>query len=83
MEALKKENLEKYISAFKEAFEVEESEVPGMKYRESPAWDSIGHMNLVSALEDIFDIMLETEDMIAITSFENGKKVLAKYGVEL
>lgn len=77
------ENLEKYISAFTEAFEVEASEAPGMKYRESQAWDSIGHMNLVSALEDIFDIVLETEDLVSITSFENGKTVLKKYGIEL
>lgn len=83
MDNLKRENLEKYISAFTEAFEVEESETPGMKYRESQAWDSIGHMNLVSALEDIFDIVLETEDLVSITSFENGKTVLKKYGIEL
>lgn len=83
MTTLEATNLEKYTHAFTEAFEVEESEAPNMKYRESPAWDSIGHMNLMSALEDAFDIMLDTEDMVSITSFEDGKKVLAKYGVEL
>lgn len=83
MITLEMTNLEKYVNAFKEAFEIDESKAPNMKYRESPEWDSIGHMNLVSALEDAFDIMLDTEDMISITSFENGKKVMAKYGVEL
>ena len=41
-------------------------------------------MGLVSALEDAFDIMLDTDDIIDFNSFEKGKEILAKadYGVE-
>lgn len=49
-------NLEKYVKAFSEALEVPESDVPALKYGESDQWDSVGHMTLIAALEDAFDI---------------------------
>ena len=46
-------------------------------------WDSVGHMTLMAALEDAFDIMMETDDIIDFNSYEKGKETLAKnYGVE-
>ena len=39
-------------------------------------------MSLVAALEDEFDIMIDTDDIIDLSSFEKGKEILAKYGVE-
>ena len=50
-------NLEKYINAFAEALEVPAEEVPALVYGESAAWDSVGHMTLIAALEDAFDIV--------------------------
>lgn len=76
-------NLEKYKNAFCEALEVEESQLAGLKYKDIDAWDSVGHMNLVALLEDAFDIMMDTEDIIALNSFEKGQEILAnKYEVE-
>ena len=40
-------------------------------------------MQLVAALEDSFQIMLETDDIIDLSSYEIGKKIIAKYGVVL
>jgi hypothetical protein len=38
---------------------------------------------LVAALEDAFDIMMETDDIIALSSYEEGKKILTNnYEVE-
>ena len=40
-------------------------------------------MSLVAALEDTFDIMLETDDIIDLSSYEKGLEILAEnYGVE-
>ena len=40
-------------------------------------------MGLISALEDAFDIMLETEDIIDLSSFEKGKEILSdKYEID-
>ena len=72
-------NLEIYNNAFKEAFGIEEAELAGLEYQAIPAWDSVGHMNLVAALEDAFDIMMDTDDIIDFSSYEKGKELLAKY----
>lgn len=71
-------NLEKYTKAFVEAFEVTEEEAKKLKYQDIKAWDSVGHMGLVANIEDAFDIMLETEDIIDLSSFEKGKEILSK-----
>lgn len=75
-------NNEKYVNAFKEAFEVEENVLEGLEYQAIPQWDSVGHMALVAELEDAFDIMMETDDIIDFSSFEKGKEILGKYNVE-
>jgi len=76
-------NLEKYINAFMEALEVPAEDVAALVYGESTAWDSVGHMSLIAALEDAFDIMVDMDDIIDLSSFEKGKEILAKYDVEL
>ncbi len=77
-------NLEKYNNAFIETFEITEDQLPGLKYQDIDAWDSVGHMGLVAALEDAFEIMMDTDDIIDFSSYEKGKEILAKadYGVE-
>ena len=75
-------NLEKYVNVFKEAFEIEEADVyDGLKFQDIPAWDSVGHMTMIALLEDTFDIMMDTDDIIDFNSFEKGKELLAKYDV--
>ena len=74
-------NLEKYESAFKTAFEIEEG-ISDLKYQEIPQWDSVGHMRLMALIEENFDVMFETEDTLAFDSFEHGKEILKKHGVE-
>lgn len=74
---------EKYLNAFVEALEVTAAEAPSLVYGESKAWDSVGHMTLIAALEDAFDIMMEMDDIIDLSSFEKGKEILRKYDVEI
>ena len=76
-------NLEKYTNAYVESFEVTPEEAKTLKYQDIKAWDSVGHMGLVAALEDAFDIMMETEDIIDLSSFEKGKEILeSKYNID-
>ena len=77
-------NLEKYNEAFTTTFEITEDQLAGLKYQDIEAWDSVGHMSLIAALEDAFDIMMDTDDIIDLSSYEKGKEILAKadYGVE-
>ena len=74
-------NLEKYNNAFTENFGITIDELNGLKYQDIPAWDSIGHMGLVAAIEDSFEIMLDVDDIIDMSSFEKGKEILAKYDI--
>lgn len=76
-------NKEKYVQAFVDTFEVEESTLPDLKYMDIPAWDSVGHMNLVAVLEEAFDIMMDTDDIIDFSSFAKGMEILKEhYDVE-
>ena len=76
-------NLEKYNKAFCDAFEISEDKLEGLKYQDIEAWDSVGHMALVANLEDAFDIMMETDDIIDLSSYEKGQEILANnYDVE-
>ncbi len=76
-------NLEKYRKAFMDTFEITEDQLEGLKYQDIEAWDSVGHMGLIAALEDAFDIMMDTDDIIDFNSYEKGKELLSKeeYGV--
>lgn len=77
------DNLEKYNNAFCESFEITADELNGLKYQGVELWDSVGHMNLIANLEDTFDIMMETDDIIDLSSYERGKEILTKkYDVE-
>ena len=75
-------NLEKYTNVFVEAFGITADQTAGLAYQGIEAWDSVGHMTLIAALEDTFDIMMDTDDIIDLSSFEKGKEILAKYNVE-
>ncbi len=75
-------NTEKYSKIFTDLFDITPDQTAGLKYQGIPAWDSVGHMQLVAALEEAFDIMLETDDIIDLSSYEAGKEILKKYDVE-
>ncbi len=77
-------NSEKYKKVFLESLSVDEKSISeDLKYNDIPEWDSIGHMTLMSGLEDEFQISLATDDIIDFNSFAKGKEILnLKYGVK-
>ncbi|MCR5777125.1 MAG: acyl carrier protein [Lachnospiraceae bacterium] len=76
-----KYNREKYNRVFMEALDVTEEKLSGLSYQDVPAWDSVGHMGLISDLEDEFDIQIETDDIVDFNSYEKGIEILKKYDV--
>lgn len=58
-----------------------EVDIEALTYRGIEAWDSVGHMQLVAALETEFDVMLETDDIIDMSSFDKAVEILAGHGV--
>lgn len=57
-------------------------DVTALAYAQNPAWDSVAHMQLISALESEFDIMLETDDVLGLSSFQEAVRIVRKYGVD-
>lgn len=77
------ENLEKYNNVFVDTLQVSEEKLKNLKYQGTELWDSVGHMTLIANLEDTFDIMMETDDIIDFSSYEKGIEILKKYDIEL
>ncbi len=77
-------DLEKYQEVFIDTFSVKTEDLnESFAYQSTEAWDSIGHMSLITALENTFDILIEMDDVIDFASFEKGKEILRKYDVGL
>lgn len=77
-------NLQKYNQAFIDVLGVKEEVLnETFTFKAVPQWDSVAHLSLITALEDAFDIMFDSEDILHYGSYENGKKILGKYGVEV
>jgi acyl carrier protein len=72
----------KYNAIFMELFSTSIDDVEGLTYQCVSAWDSIGHMQLISRIEDEFDIMFNTNDIIDFNSYNKGIEILKKYNVE-
>lgn len=73
--------MHKYNNAFVSIFSIKEEQLDGLKYQAIKVWDSVGHMQLIAELEDTFDIMFDTDDIIDFSSYEKGKEILKKYDV--
>lgn len=55
--------------------------VEDLQYNNIPEWDSIAHMSLIAHIDEAFDIMMDTEDIIDLSTFQKAQEILAKYGV--
>ena len=76
-------SLEKYKNAFIKSLSIEkDSFKDNLEYNEIPEWDSIGHMTLMSGLEEEFNISLETDDIVDFSSFQKGIEILEKYKIK-
>lgn len=77
-------NIEKLNQIFCEVFSVEASALgTGFDNKAVDGWDSVRQLSLTSAVEDAFDIMLDPEDILEFTSYDNAKAILQKYDIEL
>jgi len=76
-------NVEKLVQAFSETLEIDSAQVvDSLRYGDHP-WDSVAHMAIIAAIETAFDIMIDTEDVIDMSSFGKAKEIMGKYDVAL
>lgn len=84
MSNIPKSNLDKLRSAFYKALELsEETELTELTYGSIPEWDSLGHMSLVSEIEDTFSVEFTTEEVINFSSFEAGIQTLGARNIQI
>ena len=77
-------NKQKYKDIFIKSLSMDSKKFgENIKYNEIAEWDSIGHMTLMSELEEGFSITMETDDMIEFSSFKKGISILKKYNIEI
>ena len=57
--------------------------VDDLRYQDNEKWDSLAHMSLVAAIEDEFSVMIDTDDVINMSSFGEAVRILGKYGVDI
>ena len=75
-------NKEKYKETFIKSLAIDNKKFnENLKYNEIQEWDSIGHMTLISGLEESFAITMETDDIIELSSYKKGIEILKKYKI--
>ena len=73
---------EKLENLLKETFQIEKINLES-SMDDIPEWDSIGHMTLMSNLEEAFKVTLETDDIVDFSSFKKGKEILKKSDLKI
>lgn len=53
-----------------------DADVTSLKYRDVEEWDSVGHMALVAAIEDEFEVQFDTDQVIDMSSFQVALEML-------
>ena len=78
------DNKKKYEKVFMDSFSISKDKLKkDLKYNTIPQWDSVGHMSMIAALEDTFNITFEMDDIIDFSSYKTGKEILKKYKVNI
>ena len=68
--------------AFSDALDLAQEKITDELSYGSETWDSVAHMALIASIESEFDIMMETDDVIDMSSFKKSKEILKKYDIE-
>jgi len=76
--------MNKLIECFVQTFAIEGKQVtPGLAYQSIPQWDSVGHMALIAEIENVFNVTLDTDDIIGMSDVSKAVEILGKHGVAL
>ncbi|WP_229715918.1 acyl carrier protein [Mangrovihabitans endophyticus] len=75
-------DLQRLRDAFRTSLDLPaDTPVDELQYQDNAQWDSLAHMSLIAAIEDEFSIMIDTDDVINMSSFQEAVRILGKYGV--
>ncbi len=75
-------SMDKLKDAFVQVLNVSpQDDFDSMTYGQTPGWDSVAHMSLIAAIENEFDVMLPTDDVIGMNSFLKAREIVSRNGV--
>ena len=75
-------NTEKLYRTFSSSLGIELSGInETLACNSIPEWDSVAHMVLIAEIENAFDIMLDTDDIIDMSSVGKAKQILSRYEI--
>lgn len=76
-------NLEKYNKAFLSSMNIKAEDLnDNLAYLRNKAWDSMAHYDMISALEEFFDLSFSSTDVVRFNTYAMGKKLLKdNYGI--
>ena len=76
--------LQRLRDAFRTALDLPaDATVDDLRYQDNEKWDSLAHMSLVATIEYEFSVMIDTDDVIGMSSFDEAVRILGKYGVDV
>jgi acyl carrier protein len=52
-----------------------------IRHQEDSRWDSLGHLALILAIEEEFDVLVDSDHLLAMDSFPKALEILADLGV--
>lgn len=77
-------NLEKYQQIFINLFSISSEQLNDeFTFANISEWDSLAHLSLIGDLEETFDVLFDSEDILNYRSYQNGIRILKRYGVEI
>jgi acyl carrier protein len=72
---------EKLQNIFAEVLDIPLEQITdALAYGQHDKWDSMTHMMIIADIESQFDIMIDTDDIIDMSSFAKAKEIVSKYG---
>ncbi|MGB0454920.1 MAG: acyl carrier protein [Bacteriovoracaceae bacterium] len=75
--------MDKLTEIFNQVFNTDVSDrIQDLSPENFPNWDSLGHLHLVTAIEDEWDIELEIDQINAMKSYADIVKTLKDLGVQ-
>lgn len=76
------ENRQKLITCFTESLNIPADQVVDtLAYQSIPQWDSVAHMALIAQLESTFEIMLDTDQILGMSSVGKAAEILTSHGI--
>jgi len=79
---IKKNNEKRLKQIFSEVLNLNANDITDNTSYEVANWDSVSHMALIAAIENHYDIMLDTNEIIDLSTFAKAKIILSNHGIK-